>query len=470
MLRSLRNRLVLSHILPLVIILPLMGLALTYFVETRILLPELTREIDGEAKLIAQLAMDNPNIWQSPYAAQKFLGRVSQFLSARIMLLGEDGTLLASSSPSDRDLLFTVLDFPDLSSLQAGRTMSYSHYSESLQEEVVDVLTPIMGSDQSLIGIVRITHSYTIISNQFQQVRYVISGILLLGMLGGGLAGLFLALTIERPIKKTTDAVNDMARGSLSERLPEEGPEEIRVLARAFNVLAERLQDLEQARRHLLANLVHELARPLGALRSANQAILEGADNDPALRNELLVGMDQEMGRLQRLLQDLTLLHGQVLGTLELDRQMLDVKEWLLPFLRPWQAVAQDKSLDWMVKIQDDIPQVRIDPVRLGQAVGNLIDNAIKYSPPGSAITIRAKVEAGEFWIQICDTGPGISIEDQQKIFDPFFRGHQGRRFPKGMGLGLTITRDVVEAHGGTLSLDSASGKGSCFTIHLPLE
>ena len=284
MFRSLRNRLVLSHILPLLIILPFMGLALIYFIETQILLPELTREINGEARLIAQLAMDNPDIWQNPYAAQKFLSRVSQFISARIMLLGSDATLLASSDSADRELLYSVLDIPDMASLQAGRTVAYSHYSQSLQENVVDVLTPIMNINQETIGIVRITHSYTTIANQFQQVRYVISGVLLLGLLGGGIAGLLLALNIERPIKKTTDAVNDLARGNLSERLPEQGMEELRVLAHAFNVLAERLQGLEQARRQLLANMVHELARPLGALRSANQAILEGADRDPDLR------------------------------------------------------------------------------------------------------------------------------------------------------------------------------------------
>ena len=99
------------------------------------------------------------------------------------------------------------------------------------------------------------------------------------------------------------------------------------------------------------------------------------------------------MGRLQKLLQDLTLLHGQVLGTLELDRQELDLSAWLLPLLRPWQTVAEEKQMEWVIEISDDLPPVKFDPLRLGQAVGNLVGNAIKYSPPGAKISIRAGLE-----------------------------------------------------------------------------
>jgi signal transduction histidine kinase len=105
----------------------------------------------------------------------------------------------------------------------------------------------------------------------------------------------------------------------------------------------------------------------------------------------------------------------------------------------------------------------------LGQALGNLLSNAIKYTPPGATVSVDAGVDGEMFWIQVGDTGPGIAPEEQARIFDPFYRSQPGQRFPQGMGLGLSIARDVVVAHGGRLELDSAPGLGSRFTVYLPL-
>lgn len=112
--------------------------------------------------------------------------------------------------------------------------------------------------------------------------------------------------------------------------------------------------------------------------------------------------------------------------------------------------------------------------MRLGQAVGNLVSNAIKFTPPGGVIEISAGISPGalgdEEWIRVCDSGPGIPPEEQARVFDPFYRGSQGKRFVEGMGLGLSIAYDLVEAHGGRLELESSPGKGSTLTIYLPLK
>jgi signal transduction histidine kinase len=106
----------------------------------------------------------------------------------------------------------------------------------------------------------------------------------------------------------------------------------------------------------------------------------------------------------------------------------------------------------------------------LAQVIGNLLSNAIKYTPPGGTISVEVGLEDETFWLRIGDTGPGITEEEQQRIFEPFYRSRRDRRFPQGMGLGLTIAQDLIVAHGGRLEVDSQSGQGSRFTIWLPQE
>jgi signal transduction histidine kinase len=178
-----------------------------------------------------------------------------------------------------------------------------------------------------------------------------------------------------------TQAVYDLASGIRSEPLPERGPEEVRQLQHAANHLLERLRSLEESRRNLLANLVHELGRPMGALRAAIQALMRGAKEDPQLMGELLQGMEGETVRLQHLTENLAELHDQVLGALELECQQLLLSDWLPRMLSPWKESAHEQEIQWEADIPPELPVIQADPDRLGQAVGNLVSNALKYTP-----------------------------------------------------------------------------------------
>jgi signal transduction histidine kinase len=145
------------------------------------------------------------------------------------------------------------------------------------------------------------------------------------------------------------------------------------------------------------------------------------------------------------------------------------LKDWLLQVLAPWREAAQEKGLDWQVNLPQDLPTLVIDADQLARVVGNLLSNAVKYTPSGGQVAVAAGVEAGNVWIRVSDTGLGIAAEEQERIFDPFYRSHTNRRFPQGMGLGLSIARDLVVAHGGRITVDSQPGQGSQFTIWLPL-
>jgi two-component system sensor histidine kinase BaeS len=468
--RTLRSRFVLSHVLPLAIIIPVMGIALIFVLETRVLLDVLSRELEAQARLAAKIAATRPEIWQDPEQAQAFVAEVRQDLDTRVMLLDAQGNLLASSEPADAERLGQTMQPDGWTTALRGETSVRTAYSRQIQDEIVDVLVPIMDQEVQIVGVVRLSHRLVNVYEQFLHQRYLIGGILLAGLLLGSIVGWVLALNLERPLRDVTRAAQRLASGEHLAPLPERGPKEIQDLLHSMNALVQRLLSLEQARRQLLSNLVHELGRPLGAFRSATQALLGRSGEDPALRRELLEGMDEEVERLSRLLDDLAGLHDQVLGTLELNREPTALGEWLAHMLPPWRESAQAKGLKWHATVSPNLPTVDVDPDRLAQVVGNLLSNAIKYTPPRGTVSLDAGVEEEEAWIRISDTGPGIPPEEQERIFAPFYRSQPGRRFPQGMGLGLNIAYALVAAHGGRLDLDSTPGLGSRFTVWLPLH
>jgi signal transduction histidine kinase len=298
-----------------------------------------------------------------------------------------------------------------------------------------------------------------------QVMVYVLAGGLIIGLLLSWL----LARDLERPIRQTTDAAYRLASGGNPQPLPEGGLEETRVLQRAFNTLVERLQTMESSRKRLLGNLVHELGRPLGALRSASHALLSGAGDDPQLRQELVQGMDDELVRLQGLLNELAHLHEQVLGSLDLEIQSVNISSWIESLLPPWLRLAEDKHLSWQTDIHESTPsEANFDPDRMAQVLENLFSNAIRYTPPGGHISLKVSAENDGWQIILQDDGPGIDEEEAERIFEPYQRGKASQRLPEGMGLGLTIARDLVQAHHGSLTFTSKPGKGSCFIVWLP--
>lgn len=470
MIKTLRNRLVLSHILPVLIVIPLMGVAIVYAIESQYLLPSLSRELSGDARLLAEFAREQEGVFVNSQNAQVFIDRLGLDPSKRVMLLSPDGRLLASSDPADADRINQKLQISGLEDIEKGVLVERINYSQRLGGEVVDVFVPVLNDDQSIQGIVRTSFRFVTVTDELLQLRYLIAAILILGLLFGAILGYLLALNINSPIHQVTQAIYDLASGNRREKLDERGPDEIRLLLIAVNFLVERLRNLEQSRRQLLSNLVHELGRPLGALRMAIHAARRGANQDPRLLDELLLGMDEETARLQHLLDDLANLHDQVLGTLELDHQPLEIGKWLPTVLLPWKEAALDKRLKWEESIPPDLPTISADPVRLGQVIGNLTSNAIKYTPVGGTVAVTAGANETEIWICVSDTGSGIAPEEQEKIFDPFYRGNQGRRIKQGMGLGLAIARDLVTAHEGRLELESTPGLGSQFKIWLPIR
>jgi two-component system sensor histidine kinase BaeS len=470
MFRSLRSRLVLSHALPLIVIIPIIGIALMNLIETRVLLPSLSRALMTNAVLLANVAGDEPELWTNTSYAEFYLTHLRHDISARVQFITPGGVLFASSDPTEASLLGVYLDVEGVAAARAGQPADFIYYHINTPSEIIDVFVPVINQHQQMIGILRMSYTSNVLYTEFTYSRYVIIAILACGLLVGIILGLSLALNISKPIREVTRAINDLAHGNQQAQVAARGPEELQLLAQSFNSLNNRLSSLEKARKQLLANLVHEIGRPLGALRSAIQALAGGAACDPQLLADLTAGMDDQTAHLQKLLEELAQLHEQVLGNLELDYQQINLNTWLPKVLRTWQEVAHDKHLVWQTEIPNDLPEISADANRLASVVENLVSNAIKYSRSGGMISVAAGAEDHEVWIKVKDNGLGISPDEQQRIFEPFYRGNPGRRFKQGMGLGLSIARDLMEAHGGRISLESEPNKGSTFTIYIPVE
>ncbi len=287
------------------------------------------------------------------------------------------------------------------------------------------------------------------------------AGVVLALLLGTAIAGLVL-----RPVRRLTAAAESLATTrDLGTRIPVEGRDELSRLAVSLNTVLAALQSSQLAQRQLIADASHELRTPLTSLRT-NVDILAGRiEIDSEARTQLLEDVVQQLDGLGRLVGDLIELARQE-GTLELSRHT-DV----VAFHDVVTDVLADMRRDPHVDIKDSVVPVFVRGVRndLARVVANLVSNAAKWSPQGTAIEVRLSVDSAAAVLSVTDKGPGIAAEDLPYIFDRFYRGSTERKVP-GSGLGLAIVRRIVEVHGGEVGVvTSTLAEGSCFEVRLPI-
>lgn len=464
--RSIRGQLILSHILPFVILLPLVLLLVLYLVEAQLLVRELGDNLQERANLIAQALQEQPQVLSETAAAAAFLDEVGTMVEGQVFLLDQDGNLLAAGPLGEGTPLATLEPLRDATTVIFEETLVVEH---GLLEQQGEATAPVIDVNQELLGVVGVRESLSGVESTIGRLRRYVGWTLLGGMLVGGLVGLALAYRLSKPIVEAADAVRAISSGRSIDPIEVSGPAELRRLGNSVNILNDRLRLLEQTRQRSLANIVHELGRPLGAIHAAIHVLNTEKGNDPEIRQELLAGVETELSAMEPLLDDLTLIHDDVTGAGQLSPQWVDTSEWLRATLLPWRVVAEQKGIDWSTAVPDALPPIYMDPDRMSQVVGNLVSNSVKYSPGGATVTVTAGVEDSVLTIAVTDTGPGIVVDEQERIFEPFYRSRRPQRFSKGLGLGLAIARSLTEAHGGTLTLESTPGAGSTFTVTLPL-
>ena len=293
-------------------------------------------------------------------------------------------------------------------------------------------------------------------------------------------AGGYLQRAVALPVRAAALAARRVAGGDLSVRLETGGPGEVGLLERAFNAMADSLQrsrdDLEERNRRLVeserlktelvSNVSHELRTPLASILGFSDLMLK-RDVDAADRRRYLEVIRSESARLATLLNDLLDLQRHERGVLELDKEELDLNDLLRVQVMLYSA--QSEVHEVVFRPSPDPLMVEADRDRLAQVVGNLISNAIKYSPNGGTVTVSSALGRGNAWVWVHDEGLGIPRDHQSQIFTKFFRGDAARkRGIAGTGLGLVLARQIVEAHEGAIGFDSEEGKGSTFWIRIP--
>jgi signal transduction histidine kinase len=291
------------------------------------------------------------------------------------------------------------------------------------------------------------------------------------------LVGLLVGRGLTAPLRRLTAAAGQMSGGDLSIRAPVRGRDEIGDLARQFNQMAERLEASfaalaaeRDSLRRFIADASHELRTPVTALKNFNELLQGAAADDPAARAEFLVESRVQLDRLEWITHNLLDLSRLEAGLVALDLDTHDVSDLLKTSAAAFSTLAREKNITLSVKEPPSPLEVTCDRARIELALSNLLDNGLKFTPPGGRVEIGAeRAEANKnavrLWVQ--DSGLGIPPADQPRIFERFYRGREARG--EGTGLGLAIVRSIVQAHEGDITVESKPGAGSRFVIELPL-
>jgi two-component system, OmpR family, sensor histidine kinase KdpD len=232
----------------------------------------------------------------------------------------------------------------------------------------------------------------------------------------------------------------------------------------------EALRQSDELKSALLASVSHDLRTPLTSIRAAIDSLLqEETEWDRIALREFHLIISEEVSRLTKLVRNLLEMARIEAGELKLSKRWQSVAEILDNVLERCESSTRNHRVS--ADVDEHTPVVKLDSRLVAEALANLVENAAKYSPPGSAIIVRARVERDELIISVTDQGPGISSDEVSRIFDKFYRGRRpARRVSEGTGMGLAITRGIVEAHGGRIWVESAPAQGATFTIAIPVE
>lgn len=389
------------------------------------------------------------------------MARVSQNLNVRILIFGLDQRLKSDTNPSD-----AALPFPE---------------KRPILNRSVPVLRDV-DNKPWLYTVSRLPNGDTLVvaaPRPRVPVINVFADELLVPVLEGGviafLLSLVLAFVIARGIADPLQEVIVAARGFPSAEIKAvspRGPHEVQELTRAFNGMMGRVQSSQKSQREFVANVSHELKTPLTSIQGFAQAMLDGTADTPAARQQAAEVIFAESGRMHRMVLDLLDLARLEAGTADLKMSPLDVRAVLDALVEKFTPQAQKAFVTLRVEAPPELPTLVGDGDRLAQVFTNLVDNALKFTPPGGEVVLRAEAARGEMKFEVQDTGRGVPPEALKCIFDRFYQVDPSRPGGEkhGAGLGLSIAHEIVQAHGGRIGVRSQVGQGTTFELTLPLS
>jgi signal transduction histidine kinase len=286
-------------------------------------------------------------------------------------------------------------------------------------------------------------------------------------LIGLGL-GAFVVLRVARPLHRLQRATQAVAAREFSEPLTVSGPSEIRDLTQAFNRMAEQLGEIDRLKDEFFTSISHDLRSPLAAIRWSADLLHTGSlgplTTKQMSRTETIRSSSQRLLSLVSQIVELGRLRA---GQVQLDLRQTDLRGVIVQAVDEVRSLAEHGELRLDVAVPEDLPVITADPERLHQVLVNLLANAVRFTPPGGRVSVSAELDTDTVTVRVVDTGVGIPADLLPKVFDPYEQAHRGRG---GSGVGLTVVRGLVEAHGGRVWVKSEEGRGSSFTFTLPVS
>lgn len=336
----------------------------------------------------------------------------------------------------------------------------------------------------SLLGVYALSSLLTFFNVWFSaQMMFASQHDLLLAIVllvfAGGMAmalGYFLSSTITDRVNQLKGAAEKLAEGDLKTRVPVHGRDEVAMLAKTFNQMAEQLEvadakqrEMEKMRSELLAWVGHDLQTPLASIRAILEALEDGVVEDPETIKRYLNTAQRDVRSLSALIDDLFQMAQLNAGGFQLERANSSLADLISDTLESFAELAARQSIKLAGSVDPQVDPVNMDTRRIGRVLNNLIGNAIRHTPADGEIKVTARRTNRGVEVSVADSGEGIRPEDLPHIFDGFYRGEKSRsRSTGGAGLGLAISRGIVQAHGGDIHVESQAGQGSRFTFHIP--
>jgi len=330
----------------------------------------------------------------------------------------------------------------------------------------------------ALAGVLTFINVWVTARLMFVSQHDLLLGTVLL-LFAGGIAmslGYFLSAALTDEILKLNRAAKEIARGNLEVRVPVTGQDEMAELAHTFNEMAEQLEaaarkqrELDILRRNLVAWVGHDLRTPLTSIRVLVEALADGVVDEPDTVQRYLTTAQLHIRSLSLLIDDLFEMAELDAGGLSLEQEPNSISDLISDTLETFSTLAASQDVTLEGSVEPGIDPVCMDTQKIGRVLANLVSNALRHTPAGGTVQIRASAVAKGVQVEVCDTGEGINPADLPFIFDQFYRGEKSRsRDTGGSGLGLAIAKGIVEAHGGHVGAESTAAAGTRFFFTLP--